>query len=366
MANSKDFLYGGAGNDMYIFDQFVGIPTVTEYANQGTDTILGDIRTYVLPTNVENYVNDGCFTDGNGTAQTVTITGNNANNLIKTSPQSWDSAATILSTTSTTFDSQELFRGMGGNDTLISGLGNDSLYGDSGNDRLDGGAGDDYLDGGTGTDVMLGGSGNDRYVVDSSKDVVTEGVGEGNDTVYASVSYTLGANVENLFFQGGSGAASGNGGRGLAKGFTGIGNNLDNRMEGSAGADVLKGGGGNDSLHGGFGNDILTGGDGDDVFIFSTPPVKSNGYDTITDFMAGQDKIQLDTSMFKAFAGQESIALEDFISGNSTAHTNENLIYNKATGALYYDDDGSGSHVAVQIALLANHANLQASDIWLV
>jgi Ca2+-binding RTX toxin-like protein len=170
------------------------------------------------------------------------------------------------------------------------------------------------------------GSGNDPYVLDSSKDVVSEGVGEGNDIVYASVSYTLGANVENLFFQGGSGAASGNGGRGLAKGFTGIGNDLDSRMEGAAGADVLKGGGGNDSLygdssndrldggdgddylHGGFGYDMLTGGAGNDVFIFSTPPVKSSGYDSITDFMKGQDKIQLDTSMFKAFAGQESIS----------------------------------------------------------
>jgi Ca2+-binding RTX toxin-like protein len=42
------------------------------------------------------------------------------------------------------------------------------------------------------------------------------------------------------------------------------------------------------------------------------------------------------------------------------------LNHNKALGALYYDDDGSGSHAAVQIALLANHANLQASDFWLV
>jgi Ca2+-binding RTX toxin-like protein len=301
--------------------------------------------------------------------------------LIKTSPQSWDSAATILNTTSIDFDSQELFRGMGGNDTLISGLGNDSLYGDSGNDRLDGGAGDDYLDGGSGVDVMLGGNGNDTYMVDRAKDVVAEDSDSGNDTVYASVSYTLGANVENLFFQGGSGAVSG---AALAKGFTGIGNDLDNRMEGAAGADVLKGGGGNDSLygdssndrldggegddylHGGFGYDMLTGGAGDDVFIFSTPPVKSSGYDTITDFTKGQDKIQLDTSMFKAFAGQESISMEDFISGNSTAHTNEYLIYNKATGGLYYDDDGSGSQAAVQIALIANRADLQASDIWLL
>jgi len=41
MANSKDFLYGGAGNDWYFIDHLVSIPTVTEYASQGNDTIGG-------------------------------------------------------------------------------------------------------------------------------------------------------------------------------------------------------------------------------------------------------------------------------------------------------------------------------------
>ena len=67
---------------------------------------------------------------------------------------------------------------------------------------LTGNAGDNVLDGGAGSDTMIGGAGNDTYVVDATGDVVTEVAGEGTDTVQASVSYTLGANVENLTLTG--------------------------------------------------------------------------------------------------------------------------------------------------------------------
>ena len=62
--------------------------------------------------------------------------------------------------------------------------------------------GSDTLDGGAGADTLIGGAGNDTYVVDSAGDEVTEAADEGADTVRSSISYTIGANVENLTLTG--------------------------------------------------------------------------------------------------------------------------------------------------------------------
>ena len=74
---------------------------------------------------------------------------------------------------------------------------------------------------------MVGGTGNDTYVVDSSGDVVTESsTTGGTDTVQSSVSYTLGANVENLTLTG-----TGN--------INATGNTGDNTLTGNAGNNIL-------------------------------------------------------------------------------------------------------------------------------
>lgn len=76
-----------------------------------------------------------------------------------------------------------------------SGTGSVVLSGGAGNDRLSGGAGADVLDGGEGADTLQGGAGNDVYYADNAGDVVTEAANRGTDTVYTTVSYTLGHNL---------------------------------------------------------------------------------------------------------------------------------------------------------------------------
>ena len=119
---------------------------------------------------------------------------------------------------------------------------NDSLTGDTGNNVLIGLDGDDTLNGEEGTDTVYGGLGDDTYVVDNLGDVVTENVGEGTDLVQSSLSYTLGANLENLSLTG-------------TAAINGTGNSLNNVLTGNSSNNVLDGGSGADTLIGGLGDD---------------------------------------------------------------------------------------------------------------
>ena len=126
---------------------------------------------------------------------------------------------------------------------LVGTSGDDILTGGAGNDTLSGLAGNDTLNGGLGADSMSGGTGNDTYYVDNVGDVVTEATSAGTDTVSASITYTLSANVENLTS---TGTAATNGtGNSLSNVITG--NSGNNRLDGGAGADTLAGGLGDDT-----------------------------------------------------------------------------------------------------------------------
>jgi Ca2+-binding RTX toxin-like protein len=197
-----DRLIGGFGNDFYFVDSVADV--VVELAGQGIDSVKSALNNYTLGlgSNVENLYFDGT---GNFTG-----TGNELDNLIA---------------------------------------------GGTGNDTLNGGAGNDILIGGAGTDTLIGGTGNDFYFVDSVADVVVELAGQGIDSVKTTLnSYTLGSNVENLYFD-----ATGD--------FAGTGNELDNMIFGGAGNDTLNGGTGFDILLGGDGNDTLIGGAGADTLM---------------------------------------------------------------------------------------------------
>lgn len=133
-------------------------------------------------------------------------------------------------------------RGTASADYIYGNTGDDKLEGLAGNDTLLGGAGVDILDGGAGADRMEGGDGADTYLVDDAGDLVIESSATGGtDLVQASVSYTLGDNVEKLTLTGSAANATGNS---LANIL--VGNGVANTLDGKVGADLMYGGAGDD------------------------------------------------------------------------------------------------------------------------
>jgi Ca2+-binding RTX toxin-like protein len=122
---------------------------------------------------------------------------------------------------------------------------------------------------------------------------------------------------------------------------------------GGAGADTLNGGNDVDTIDGGLGIDRLSGGAGNDKFVFDAV-LGANNRDVVTDFVHGHDKLHLDNAVFKALGANGAFKSAYFWAGSHAHDANDHIIYNKATGALYYDDDGSGAHEQVLFAVLTN------------
>ncbi|MBD2771919.1 calcium-binding protein [Iningainema tapete] len=297
---------------------------------------------------------------------------------------------TIYSDTINGTSAHETIYGLSGNDLLYGNAGNDVLYGDAGDDRLYGGAGsnvlyggpgndylsgggdannelygdagDDILDGsGSYPDILIGGTGNDTYIVGNLViikeynlgDQITEKLNEGTDTVKSPISHKLGDNLENLVLTG-------------SEDINGLGNALDNRIEGNAGQNFLAGGdgndyllgyggddilvgeAGNDTLEGGAGDDLLDGGAGNDTLIGGTGNDRLNGgvgSDTLTGG-AGVDKFVFNSTsqgidIIKDFSSVESDKIQISKTGFGATSTNQ-FSYNNNTGALSFQ----GTHFA--------------------
>ena len=205
-----------------------------------------------------------------------------------------------------------------GDDTLSgSGTADDTFWGLGGNDTLNGNDGNDTLRGGAGNDTISGGNGID--LIDFS-DVGAAGPG---------FSFTLAA--------GGTGSATVNG----TDSYSGI-----EGVIGGNGDDILTGNATNNVLVGGAGADTLTGAGGNDTFRFASP---ANSVDTVTDFAAnGVDAIELANNYFTGIGTSGPLAAGDFFSASGdgasvSVGASVNIIYDSATGSLYYDSDGGTS-----------------------
>lgn len=250
------------------------------------------------------------------------------------------------------------------NDHLLTGgSAADRLVGNGLSNELQGRAGSDTLDGGAGADVLIGGAGNDTYYIDGF-DTLVEAAGGGVDTAYASVSYALGdSEVETLVALGST-----------AISLTGTGS--ANRLHGNSGTNTLKGQAGHDTIHGGGGNDTLWGEHGRDVFVFNSKlgthtSDRNVNFDRLTDFKVQDDTIWLDNAVFRKLGkGMETkpvkLGLEFLSLSGDAKERDDHIIYNRKTGVLSYDADGSGKGRMVEFAQLAKNLKLTSSDFFVV
>ena len=299
----SDRMEGGAGTDVFIVDNAGDV--VVENANEGDNDLVFASVNYTLSTNVEHLALNAEVTTA------IDGTGNELNNDLSGN------------------DAQNTLRGLAGNDTLRGRGGNDTL------------------DGGLGTDQLAGELGNDIYVISDALDVITEATNAGIDTVQASISFTLGANLENLTLTG-------------TANINGTGNEANNLLIGNTGVNTLDGAAGNDILFSGAGQDRMIGGAGADRFVLSAP---RSGVDRIQDFDQREgDELVVDSDDFAGLR-RGSLRQNQFVKGTKALDRNDRFIYNQRNGALFYDADGKGGAGQVRIATFGEKPALSASDI---
>jgi len=159
----------------------------------------------------------------------------------------------------------------------------------------------------------------------------------------------------------------------------------------------LYGGDGNDYLIGYQGGeygdlpsqaqDTLTGGKGADIFEFYDPSQDV----TITDFVVADDTIYVKpTSLvlfsygaffYEGFGAADAsarfiqneeltpgtaITPDQFVIGSAAADASDRLIYNKTTGALLFDVDGTGAIKQEQFATLSSGLAMTNADIFVI
>ena len=146
-------------------------------------------------------------------------------------------------------------------------------------------------------------------------------------------------------------------------------------LSGEAGNDVLQGLGGNDYLYGELGDDMLRGGDGNDVvfggggrdhFVLDTRTNVRRNVDSFVDFEKGQDRIDLVKSIFKAIGRKGGLAKDAFHAGTHVTDAQDRILYDRKSGGLFYDSDGTGHAAAIQIAALQKNLKLSHKDFFVI
>lgn len=277
---SAIYLEGGSAGDTYVYGRGYGLQTIHDAGGQNLVKFNADLS----PSDIALVRYGDDLVVQLSSEDVLTISGQFSAapgvDALEFADGTYWAGATIAQ--HTVLGDVEL-HGSDGSDVLVGGVGFDRLYGHAGSDVLEGGARDDLLDGGADADVMRGGEGSDTYIVDNTGDVVEElypaGWSGSVDKVFATVSYTLGENLDWLVLEGDANLdGTGNALANVIVGSSGnnvlLANPEDAQegaeadwIDGGAGDDVIVGTQGDDTLIGGTGADILRGGNGWDVYF---------------------------------------------------------------------------------------------------
>ncbi len=358
--DGNDTLYGGAGlNTLYGDDGddlfvIVGPSAQADrmFGGSGFDTLRfeppGGILTIdgLAPSGIEHLVTGGTAIQGRSSANVIDL----SEFVMVTGPV--------------------IIRGLAGNDRITGTLVGDEIDGGSGTDQLSGGEGDDVFvirNAEASSDLISGGGGTDTIRVAADSSTVTLARLTVDAEVFEGAGQKInGTSLANLLdfstFSAVSGIRSISG---LAGNDTLIGSLADDAIDGGIGNDTVTGGGGDDTITGGAGNDLLGGGSGADVFVFDQAPSRTRNYDVISDFETGQDRLMFNTAIFAALspAADALIDASQFRLGAAAGDADDRLIYNQASGDLFYDADGVGVIAQIQFARLIGAPGLEASDI---
>ena len=363
-----DTMAGGLGDDVYVVDN--GGDVVSELAGEGTDEVRTSLASYVLGSTLENLtgisssgqtltgnaasnvilagagadvINGGAGADTmhGGAGDDIFIVDNAGDKAIEVFLEGRDAVYTSVSYALDASTCVETLSTLDWNSTAAL-----NLTGNGVNNYMIGNAGVNVLDGNTGVDILVGKGGNDVYIVDDSSDIVYENAGEGADDLHLGElraqrpargreSLTLDWNATTAIHL--------------------TGNSLANWLIGNAGANIMDGR---------AGNDILEAKAGADTLAFTTA-LGSGNVDLILGFATGSDKFQLDDVVFTGLA-TGILNPNAFVIGSAAADADDRILYNSATGQLFFDADGSGAGAAIHFATLQGAPALASSDFAVV
>lgn len=404
-----DTLEGGTGNDTYVVDNVNDVIVELTISPKEIDTVLASVTMTSLGLNLENLILTGSSNiDGTGNSLNNTITGNAGINVLDggegidvmlggagndtyivdnvrdlvietiNAKSRVDAGGTDTVKSSENYTLPNFVENLTltGTANLVgngNALGN-VITGNTGANILFGGAGADTLDGANGSDIYLISLASEHLAGEVIADT-GNGVGDVDEIRFAST--TAGTlvlqdsitGIERVVIGTGAGSTAVTAGK-VALGVDAAAVTGALEMLGNAGNNALIGTVGADTIDGGLGSDRLTGGAGVDHFKFSSALGAAN-IDTITDFAVGQDKLVLDSRIFTAFAGAQSVSASNLKAGQAgvqATEAGEFLVFDTESKKLYYDSNGSGAGGLLQFATFATDGdlNLSASDFLII